>query len=77
MLVLILKVDSLKFVVCYDIIANCDFKYRSPNGLLNNIRYNVGNPMELYIFGHCLAMSSLLINGYYRESGISWILVIY
>jgi hypothetical protein len=47
--VLILLVDKLGFVVWYDIIVGYDFDYRSPNGLLNNIRYNVGNPMEFYI----------------------------
>jgi hypothetical protein len=32
----------------YDIIAGYDFEYKDTKGKLNNIRYNVGNPMGFY-----------------------------
>jgi hypothetical protein len=49
-----------KALAWYDILAGYSFEYKDSKGLLNNIRYNVGNPMGfLYFLASNHAMSPL------------------
>jgi hypothetical protein len=63
----------VKAIAWYDIINGYDFEYRNPKGSLNNIRYNVGNPMGFYTSWPLTTLCHhFLIFVCCQEIGTSW-----
>jgi hypothetical protein len=62
-----------KALAWYDILAGYSFEYKNSKGLLNNIRYNVGNPMGFYTSWPLTTLCHhFLIYVCCREIEISW-----
>jgi len=62
-----------KALAWYDIIVGYDFEYKGPKGLLNNIRYNVGNPMGFYTSWPLSTLCHhFIVYCCCQEVGISW-----
>jgi hypothetical protein len=63
----------IKAKAWHDIIAGYDFEYKNPKGLLNRVRYNVGNPMGFYTSWPLTTLCHhFLIYVCCQEIGISW-----